>query len=73
MCVCSIGQFMSDCAILWTVARQASLTRRFSRQYWSGLPFPPGNPSDPGIESTSPASPSLADSLPWSHQGIPDC
>ena len=28
-------------ATLWTVARQAPLSMRFSRQeYWSGLPFP---------------------------------
>ena len=34
---------------------------RFSRQEcWGGLPFPPpGNFSDPGVESTSPASPAL--------------
>ena len=36
---------MSDSAILWTVAHQASLSMGFSRQeYWSGLPFPtPGD------------------------------
>ena len=48
----------------WTVAHQASLSMKFSRQeYWSGLPFPsPGDLPDPGIE---PRSPSLqADSLP---------
>ena len=41
-----------------TVAHQAPLTMRFPRQeYWSGLPFPsPGDLTDPGIESTSPAS-----------------
>ena len=46
----------------WTVACQAPLSMGFSRQeYWSGLPFPPpGNLSDPGIESASPASPVLA-------------
>ena len=28
--------------ILWTVARQAPLSKEFSRQeYWSGLPCPP--------------------------------
>ena len=34
----------------WTVAYQASLSMRFSRQeYWSGLPFPsPGDLPDPG-------------------------
>ena len=59
---------------LWTVAYQAPLSMGFSRQdYWSGLPFPPpGDVPDPGIESTSPASPTLqADSLPLSHQRSP--
>ena len=48
----------------WTVARQAPLSVRFSRQeYWSGLPFPsPGDLPDSGME---PGSPSLqAESLP---------
>ena len=48
----------------WTVAQQAPLSMRFSRQeYWSGLPFPsPGNLPNPGIE---PRSPTLqADSSP---------
>jgi len=41
----------------------------FPRQeYWSGLPFPsPGDLSNPGIESKSPAL--RMDSLPLSHQG----
>ena len=41
----------------WTVAYQAPLSMRFSRQeYWSGLPFPsPGDLPDPGIEPGSPA------------------
>ena len=41
----------------WTVAYQAPLSMRFSRQeYWSGLPLPsPGNLPDPGIEPGSPA------------------
>ena len=36
----------------WTVARQAPLSMRFSRQeYWSGLPFPsPGDLPHPGIK-----------------------
>ena len=40
----------------WTVAHQAPLSMRFSRQeYWSGLPFPsPGDLPDPGIEPRSP-------------------
>ena len=45
----------------WTVARQAPLSMRFSRQEcWGGLPFaPPGNFSNPGIEPTSTAFPAL--------------
>ena len=41
----------------WTVARQAPLSIKSSRQeYWSGLPFPPpGDLPDPGIETGSPA------------------
>ena len=35
----------------WTVARQAPLSMEFSRQYWTGLPFPPpGDLPNPGIE-----------------------
>jgi len=47
----------------WTVAHQAPLSMKFSRQeYWSGLPFAcPGNLPDSGIEPESPASPALAD------------
>ena len=54
-----------------TVARQAPLSIRFSRQeYWSGLPFPsPGDLPDPGIE---PGSLTLrADSLPSEPPGKP--
>ena len=48
--------------ILWTVARQASLSMGFSRQeHWSGLSFPsPGDRPNPGIESVSLMSPALA-------------
>ena len=48
----------------WTAAYQAPPSMGFSRQeYWSGLPFPtPGDLSDPGIESRSPAL--QADSSP---------
>ena len=47
---------------LWTVAHQASLSVGFSRQeYWSGLPFPPpGDLSNPRIETASPESPASA-------------
>ena len=39
----------------WTVAHQAPLSMRFSRQeYQSGLPFPPtGDLLDPGIKPVS--------------------
>ena len=55
---------MSDSAIPWTVACQAPLSMKFSRQeYWSGLSFPsPGDLPDPGIEPGPPAL--WADSLP---------
>ena len=47
----------------WPVARQAPLSMESPRQeYWSALPFPsPGNLSDRGTETTSPAL--QADSL----------
>ena len=52
-----------------TVACQASLSLKFSRQeYWSGLLFPsPEELPNPGIEPWSPAS--QADSLPLELQG----
>ena len=55
----------------WTVACQAPLSMRFSRQeYWSGLPFPsPVDLPDPGIEPWSPAL--QADSFPTELQGKP--
>ena len=48
----------------WTSA-PGSLSMEFSRQgYWSGFPFPledtAGNLLDPGIETASPVSPTLA-------------
>ena len=54
---------MSDSATLWTKAHQAPLFKGFSRQeHWSGLPSPPQRDLiDPGIESTSLTSPTLAD------------
>ena len=41
---------------------QAPLSMGSSRkEHWSGLPFPPpGDLPDPGIDTASPASPSLA-------------
>ena len=55
-CVCMLSCFnhVQLFATLWTVARQKSLSRGFSRQeYWSGLPCSPGESSDPGIELVS--------------------
>ena len=55
----------------WTIARQAPLSSRLSRQeYWSWFPILPlGDLFKPGIK---PASPALqADSLPLSHRGRP--
>ena len=51
-------------ATLWTVAHQASLSMRFSRQeyYWSGLLCPPpGDLPDRGIQPESLMFPALAD------------
>ena len=55
----------------WTVACQAPLSMKFSRQeYWSGLPFPSTRDlPNPGIEPRSPAL--QADSLPSELPGKP--
>ena len=54
----------------WPVARQAHLSMGFSRQDWSGFPFPSaGDLLDPGIEPVSPAR--QAESLLLFHQGSP--
>ena len=63
--MCVFGQLLSHVQLLatpWTVACQAPLSMRLSRQeYWSGLPFPsPGDLPDPGIEPESLESPALA-------------
>ena len=62
------------CATPGTVARQAPLFMRFSRQeYWSGLPSPPpGRLPVPGIEPTSLLSPALQTGVyRWPHLGSP--
>ena len=61
---CLIAKLCSTLVTPCTVACQAPLSMRFSRQeYWSGLPFPsPGDLPNPGIEPRSPAL--QADSLP---------
>ena len=52
-----VTQSYPTLATPWTVAYQAPLSMRFSRQeYWSGLPLlSPGDLPDPGIEPGSPA------------------
>ena len=54
-------------ATLWTIANQAPLSMRFSRQqYWSGLPCPPPrDPPDAGIE------PHLLHLLLWQAESLP--
>ena len=55
----------------WTLARQAPLSKGFSRQEsWSGLPFPsPGDLPNPGIKPWSPVL--QEDSLPTEVPGKP--
>ena len=55
----------------WTVACQAPLSMKFSRQeYWSGLPFPsPGDLPNQGVEPMSHAL--QADALPSEPPGKP--
>ena len=55
MCMLSHFSCVQLFANLWSVARQAPLSRGFSRQeYWSGLPCPPlGDLPDSGIEPES--------------------
>ena len=51
--------------MLWTVAHQAPLLTKFSRQeFWNGLPCPPpGDLPNPGNEPVSLTSPALAGSF----------
>ena len=75
MCMCVQLQLCLTLCDPITVACQASLSMRFSRQeYWSGWPCPPpGDLLNPGIEPVSPVSAALqADSLPLSHWGNPN-
>ena len=72
LCVC-VFNHVHLFATPGTVARQAPLSMKFSRQeYWSGWAFPPpGNLPDPGIEPESLVSPtSQANSLPLCHLGL---
>ena len=63
----SVSQF--SCSVQSSsVANQAPLSIEFSRQDWSGLPFPSlGYLPDPGIEPRSPVL--LADALPSDPSG----
>ena len=72
--ILSLSLVTKSCLTLatpYTIACQAPLSMRFSRQeYWSGLPFPSsGDPPNPGIE------PGLLHCrqmlYPLSHQGSP--
>ena len=66
VCVCAQSySHVQLFATPWTVAHQAPLSIEFFRQeYWSGLPFPPaGDLPNPGIKTTSLASPALAGRL----------
>ena len=63
VCVC-VCAFTHVCLFVtpWTIAHQASLSMKFSRQeYWSGLPFPsPGGVPNLGIKAASVVFPALA-------------
>ena len=61
-CMLSLFSCVQLFATLWTVAHQAPLPMRLSRQeYWSGLPCPPPeNLPCPGIEPASLMSPAQA-------------
>ena len=62
---------VSDSAIPWTAACPTPLSMEFSRQeYCSGLPFPPRDLPDPGIEPKCLAL--QADFLPTEPLGKPD-
>ena len=55
VCVLSHFSCIQLFETLWTVARQAPLSMRFSRQeHWSALPCPPsGDPPNPGVKPVS--------------------
>ena len=73
LCILNHFSCVQLCATLWTIAGQAPLSMKFSRQeYWSGLLCPPGDHTNPGIEPASSAALTLqADSLLLSHWGSP--
>ena len=72
-CCCLVAKSWLTLMTSWTVAHQAPLSIRFSKEeYWSELPFPsPGALPDPGI---GPMSPALAGKfLTVESQGSPLC
>ena len=73
MCMCSVAKLCPTLCDPMTVACQAPLSMGFCRQeYWSGLPCPPPDLPDPGIEPKSPAYPALqVDSLLTEPPGKP--
>ena len=60
-----MGSVVSDSTVPRTVAHQAPLSMRFTRQeYWSGLPFSIlGDLPNPRIKLKTPESPELAGRL----------
>ena len=72
---CMRAQLLSHvqlCVTLWAAVNQAPQSMGFSRQeYWSGVPFPPGDLPDPGTETTLLYW--WVGSLPLSHQGSREC
>ena len=73
-CMLSHFSHVQHFATLWTVARQAPLSKGFSKQeYWSGVPFPsPRDLPNAEIEPASLTSPALqVDSLPLMPPGKP--
>ena len=74
-CFCRVILFVT----LWTVAHQAPLSMRFSRQeYWSGCHEQPGDLLSPGIEPLFHRSPALAGrffttSTTWEAQKVTEC
>ena len=67
---CVHARFLQSCPTLcapWTVAHQAPLSMRFSRQeYWSGLPCPP-----PGDLPAQGSNPCLLHLLHWQMSSLP--
>ena len=68
--MCAHAQSLQSCqlfATLWSIARQAPLSMKFSRQeYWSRLPCPP-----PGIVPTQGSKQNLLCLLHWQEGSLP--